>query len=167
MEGAAIITNRPEKIDLQDGVLHCETGPAIKYRDGFSIYAFNGTKIPGKWVEERETIDPAEILKCKDVEQRAAGAALVGWPRMSKALDQKVIDGDPDTDLGALVEMSLPDLPEAGRFLMAKCPRNGTICEGVPRVSDIDGLPIETAIAAQAWRDSLPASEYTHPEIRT
>lgn len=46
-------------------------------------------------------------------------------------------------------------------------PRNGLICEGVPHVSDIDGLPIETAIAAQAWRIGDPASEFEIPPVRT
>jgi len=86
---------------------------------------------------------------------------------MADKLNRKIIDGDPSSDIGALVELTLPGLPEPGRFLQAMCPRNGIICEGVPRESDIDGLPINTAIAAQAWRDGLPAAEYDHPSIRT
>ena len=115
---------------------------------------------------ERETIDPSIILKEEDVELRVVGCAIIGWARVASELDQKVLDGDPETDVGALVEMTIPELPRPGRFLMAMCPRNGLICEEVPRESDIDGLPIETAIAAQAWRDMLPQSEYTHPLIR-
>jgi hypothetical protein len=86
---------------------------------------------------------------------------------MVSALNRRIIDGDPDSDIGALIELTLPGLPEPGRFLQAICPRNGTIVEGVPRISDIDNQPIETAIAAQAWRDGLPASEYEHPLYRT
>jgi hypothetical protein len=70
-------------------------------------------------------------------------------------------------DIGQLIELALPGLREGGRFLKAHCPRNGIICEGVPRISDIDGLPIETAIAAQAWRIGDPQSEYAHPPQRT
>ena len=151
----------------ENGVIHCENGPAIAYPDGFEIYAWNGTRIPKEWVTNRDTIDPAVILAATNVEQRAAGAACIGWARIAEKLDRKIINGDPESDIGALVEMTLPGLPEPGRFLMAKCPRNGTICEGVPTVSDIDDLPIQTAIAAQAWRDCLPASEYVHPTIRT
>ncbi len=92
---------------------------------------------------------------------------MVGWPRMISHLNRRVIDGDPDTDLGALVELTLPGLPEPGRFLQAKCPRNGSIVEGVPRISDVDGLPIETVIAAQAWRVGDPQSDYIHPPKRT
>ena len=106
-------------------------------------------------------------MKESNVELRAAGAAIIGWPRMVKHLKRKVIDGDPETDLGALIELTLPGLSEPGRFLQAICPRNGIIVEGVPYVSDIDQLPINTVIAAQAWRDGLPTSEYQHPIFRT
>jgi len=98
---------------------------------------------------------------------RAAGAAMIGWPRMISHLNRRVVDGDPDTDLGALIELTLPELPEPGRFLQAKCPRNGIIVEGVPRISDVDGLPIETVVAAQAWRVGDPQSDYIHPPKRT
>jgi len=167
-EGAAIMTDRPMTLRRDEQTrLHCENGPALEYRDGFSVYAWHGTRLPKEWVENRQTIDPAEILKCENVEQRAAGAAMIGWPRMVAKLKRKIIDGDPDGDKGALIELTLPGLREPGRFLQAICPRNGTIVEGVPRVSDIDGMPIETVIAAQAWRIGDPQSEYTHPPVRT
>ena len=167
-EKFCIVSDFPMFICVDENNLpHCATGPSHQWRDGWALYHWHGVRVPAHWIEDTENVDPAEIIACENVEQRAAGAAILGWSRMSEKLDRKVIDGDPDTDIGALVELTLPGLPEPGRFLMAQCPRNGTICEGVPRVSDIDGKPIETAIAAQAWRDCLPASEYTHPAIRT
>ena len=149
------------------GRIHAENGPAVAYRDGFAIHAWHGVRVPARWIDGRATLDPVEVLKTQNVEQRAAGCAIIGWAKMSDKLDRRIIDGDPDSDMGALIELTLPGLPEPGRFLMARCPRNGTICEGVPRQSDIDGLPIETALAAQAWRIGDPQSEYQHPLVRT
>ena len=167
-EEFCIVTDFPEYIKTDENNLpHCENGPSHKWRDGWSLYHWHGVSVPGEWIENPEGFDPSDIIKCENVEQRAAGAAIIGWPRMAERLGRKVIDGDPETDMGALVELTMPGLPEPGRFLMAQCPRNGTICEGVPRVSDIDNLPIETVIAAQAWRDCLSASEYQHPALRT
>jgi len=165
---AVILTERPNKILRDDqNRLHCETGPALSYPDGFSIYAWHGTRLPAEWVENRTTIDPAIILKAGNVEQRAAGAALIGWPRMLKVLKEKVVDDSGSPDIGQLIELTLPGLPEPGRFLKAVCPRNGIICEGVPYVSDIDNLPINTALHAQAWRIGDPLSDYQHPPART
>jgi len=166
--GAVIMTDRPHILRRdEDNRLHCENGPALEYRDGFSVYAWHGTRLPKEWVENRETIDPSEIMKAENVEQRAAGAAMLGWPRMISKLKRKVIDGDPDSDVGALIELTMPGLRQPGRFLQAVCPRNGCIVEGVPRISDIDNKPIETALAAQAWRVGLTPSEYRHPPVRT
>ena len=146
---------------------HCEVGPSHRWRDGWALYHWHGVRVPDHWIENRANLDPVEVLKADNVEQRAAGMAIVGWPKAAKVLNRKIIDGDPETDMGALVELTMPGLPEPGRFLMAQCPRNGTICEGVPRISDIDNLPIDTVIAAQAWRVGDPQSEYQHPEVRT
>lgn len=92
---------------------------------------------------------------------------MLGWPRMVSKLKRKIIDGDPNSDMGALIELTMPGLREPGRFLQAVCPRNGIICEGVPRVSDIDNKPINTVLAAQAWRVGLTPAEYRHPDQRT
>ena len=86
---------------------------------------------------------------------------------MLSVLKAKVIDDSGSPDIGQLIELALPGLDQPGRFLKAECPRNGIICEGVPRISDIDGLPIETALHAQAWRIGDPLSEYQHPLVRT
>lgn len=86
---------------------------------------------------------------------------------MLKVLQHKVIDDSGNPDIGQLIELTLPGLPKPGRFLKAECPRNGTICEGVPYVSDVDDLPIQTALHAQAWRIGDPLSDYQHPTQRT
>jgi len=167
-ENVLAISDRPAVINRDtEGRLHCENGPSISYRDGWRLHHWHGTAVPAEWIENRANLDPAVVLKSKNVEQRAAGAAIVGWPKMVTKLKRKVIDGDPDTDMGALIELTLPGLREPGRFLQAQCPRNGIIVEGVPRISDIDNLPINTVIAAQAWRVGDPQSEYEHPPVRT
>jgi hypothetical protein len=167
-ENVLAISDRPSAVHRDEqNRLHCETGPAIAYRDGWSLYYWHGVSVPAEWIEQRATLDPARVLTAENVEQRAAGAAIIGWPKMVTKLKRKIIDGDPDTDMGALIELTMPGLREPGRFLQAKCPRNGIIVEGVPRVSDIDNLPINTVIAAQAWRVGDPQSEYEHPPLRT
>jgi len=167
-EKFCIVSDFPAEIHIDEqNRPHCETGPSHRWRDGWSLYHWHGVKVPEHWIEDRHNLSASEVLQEENVERRMAGCQIIGWAKVADQLDRRILDGDPDSDVGALVELTLPGLPEPGRFLMAKCPRNGTICEGVPPVSDIDGLPINTAIAAQAWRDCLPASEYTHPAIRT
>ncbi|MCD4663377.1 DUF6745 domain-containing protein, partial [Agrobacterium sp.] len=167
-EEFCIVSDFPEaiKVDEQNRP-HCENGPSHLWRDGWVLYHWHGVKVPAHWIENRETLDPNEVIRAENVEQRAAGAAIIGWPRMLSVLKAKVINDSGNGDIGQLIELTLPGLPEPGRFLKAECPRNGIIVEGVPRISDIDGLPIDTALAAQAWRIGDPQSEYMHPPRRT
>lgn len=166
-EEFCLVSDFPEVLRVDDqNRPHCETGPSHRWRDGWALYFWHGVKVPSHWIEDRKNLDPVEVLKAENVEQRAAGMQILG-ARMIPALKPRIIDGDPTSDMGALVEVTLPGFPETGRYLQAKCPRNGTIFEGVPKVSDIDGLPIETALAAQAWRIGDPQSEYMHPTRRT
>ena len=163
-----IVSDFPEiiKVDAENRP-HCEAGPSHRWRDGWSLYHWHGVRVPAHWIEDKANLDPNEVIRVQNVEQRAAGAAIVGMAKMLSVLKSKVINDSGSPDVGQLIELTLPGLSEPGRFLKAQCPRNGTIVEGVPRVSDIDGLPIDTAIAAQAWRIGDPQSDYTHPPRRT
>ncbi len=167
-EEFCIVSDFPERILIDENNRpHCDNGPSHRWRDGWALYHWHGVRVPAHWIEDRENLHPADVLAVENVEQRAAGAAIVGWPKMLEVLEAKVIHDSGNEDLGSLIELTLPGLPEPGRFLKARCPRNGIIVEAVPRVSDIDGLPIDTTVAAQAWRIGDPQSEYQHPPIRT
>jgi hypothetical protein len=162
------ISDRPRLINRDEqGRLHSELGPAIAYRDGWELHFWHGVKVPAHWIDDRVNLSPEEVIKADNVELRAAGCAIVGFPKMLSVLKARVINDSGSPTIGQLIELDLPGLSEPGRFLKAECPRNGTILEGVPRISDIDNLPIDTAIAAQAWRIGDPQSEYTHPPRRT
>ena len=167
-ENVCVISDRPSIINRDaEGRLHCENGPSIAYRDGWALHHWHGVSVPLHWIEKRADLDPNEVIKTENTEQRAAGAEIVGWPKMLSVLKARIINDSGSPDIGQLIELELPGLQTAGRFLKAVCPRNGIIVEGVPRISDIDGLPIDTALAAQAWRIGDPQSEYHHPTRRT
>lgn len=164
-EEFCIVSDFPEVLCVDDqNRPHCETGPSHRWRDGWELHYWHGVKVPAHWIEDRHNLDPVEVLKTDNVELRAAGAAIVGWPRMLDALDAKVVDSDPDPDHGDLLEVTLPGLPETGLFLRAYCKRNGLIVEGVPKISDIDGNPIKTVRAAQAWSFGKAEADFIYPD---
>lgn len=163
----AIVTRNPTTMSMLDGRLHSEVGPAIAYADGTEVYSVFGTVVPKKWVIEKNTISPEIILAERDTDKRAIGIKLIGYQRMKDKLNYKIIDGDPTTDIGALIELTIPDLPRPGRFLEAICPRNGSVFLGVPTNNPVDSKAITTAIGAQAFLARLPTDAYVHPKIRT
>ena len=166
-DGAIIACNRPAEIHKDEqGRLHNESGPAVMFRDGWTVHYVHGVSVPAHWVENRTALNPREVISHDNVEVRAIGAALVGWPKMLGALNARTINDSGCPDIGELIELDLPGLRQPGRFLKALCPRNGLIVEGLPRVDDF-GAPIETALHGQAWRVGMHLSEYRHPEVRT
>lgn len=166
-DSVVIASERPVLVGWDDqNRLHCDDGaayaPAVEYADGYKLFSWHGTAVPSHWIMGRDNLDPKDVMRQGDVEMRAAGAAIVGWTKMLRVLDYRVIDDSGNDDIGQLIELNFPGLGKPGRFLKAVCPRNGIFVEGVPRVSDIDNLPIETVAAAQAWLIGEPQSEYRH-----
>jgi hypothetical protein len=56
------VAERPDMLltDLR-GRLHCADGPALRYRDGWSVHAWKGVRVPAWMIEHPEKITPFEI----------------------------------------------------------------------------------------------------------
>ena len=75
------------------GQLHCENGPALEYKDGFSLWKLNGVDIDKKWIlMPREEMNPLEILKDKNVEVRKELINKIGMDDFSKKIPTREID---------------------------------------------------------------------------
>jgi hypothetical protein len=106
-----VFQDRPEKIKFDDqNRLHCEDGPAILYRDGFKVYAWHGTRIPAEWIEKKMEMDPKIALSWENIEQRRCAAEIMGWDRVLRQLDCRVIDCDEEPrDWQISIEVDLPE----------------------------------------------------------
>lgn len=163
-KGFAFVSDRPDLIVRNsNGRLSNDKGPAIRFRDGYSVYAFNGTNIPAEWITQRDTIDPAIILADKSVERRAAGLNAIGFARALDRLDWRVIDSEPNPEHGELIGIKFPGLPEEEWALKIECPRNKTIIEGVEK----DKLEAHTVKAAQAYKAGIPLKLFNYATKRT
>ncbi len=159
--GAAVITDRPRTLKRDDqNRLHCETGPAIEYRDGFAVHAWHGTRIPAEWIDDKAHLTAKIALTWPNIEQRRVAVEIVGWARILRELKARVIDADGDPQIGTLVEVKLPDLSRPARFCRVTCGTGREFAVGVPP-------EIDTALAAQAWMQGVPLADFIKPEIRT
>jgi hypothetical protein len=160
-EDVVVFQHRPEFIKMDDNSrLHCENGPAIRYRDGYSLYSWHGTRIPSEWIENKASLTPEIALTWSNIEQRRCAAEILGWDNVIRQLTHVVIDEDGDPEIGTLIEV---DIPEIGRekFLRVKCGTGRMFCIPVPP-------DMETAIEAQAWTWDLTVEDFgVGPEIRT
>ena len=112
-ENVLAISDRPTVINRdKQGRLHSEVGPSIAYRDGWQLHHWHGTSVPAEWIEKRADLSPNTVIKAQNVEQRAAGAAIVGWPKMLSVLKSKTVNKHANPNIGELIELTLPGLDE-------------------------------------------------------
>ena len=156
------IADRPAFIKKDDeGRLHCETGHAIEYRDGWGVSSWHGTIIPDEWLIDKQSLTAAKALAWPNLEQRRIACSdIVGWAKILNELNAKVIDEDGDPQIGTLLEVQLPDLTSPVRFCKVKCGTGREFAVGVPR-------EVKTALEAQAWMQGIELKNFMKPEVRT
>ena len=78
-EDFVIVCDRPVVLCRDaKGRLHSETGPAIAWADGWSVYAWHGTAVPAAWVVNKEAVRSEDVLNASNAELVQAGCALLG-----------------------------------------------------------------------------------------
>jgi len=153
-----IIQDRPIKILFDEqNRLHCQTGPAIQYGDGFEVYSWHGVNVPAKWI--RGELTSKEALKVSNLEQRRAACEILGWSKVLKELNSVVIDQDEDPMIGALLEVDIPDVGKE-RFLRVLCGTGREFCLPVPP-------DMRTALEANAWTYGIEPNRLRDLEVRT
>lgn len=159
-EDVLAISDRPKEIHQDGGGrLHSITGPAISYRDGWSLYYVHGASVPSEWITGREKLDPSMALTWQNVEQRRALAEIIGWDKVLSSLKSKVIDKDLDPMVGTLFEVDLPDSPKS-RFLRVQCGTGRFFSICVP-------TEMKTALDANAWSFNVNPQLIRKLEVRT
>ena len=159
-EDTVVFQDRPDVIKFDDrNLLHCEDGPAIHYRDGYSVFAWHGVRIPAEWITHREDLAPATALGWENVEQRRCACEIIGWATILRKLDASVIDTDEDPMIGTLVEVTIPEIGRE-KFLKVICGTGREFALPVPP-------DMETALAANAWTYGLDGDLLRELEVRT
>jgi hypothetical protein len=158
-QNVLVISDRPSLIKRDaEGRLHCENGPSIAYRDGWSLHHWHGVSIPAEWVTGKPP-SAKEALTWKNVEQRRAAAEIVGWAKILHQLKARVIDEDGDAEIGTLLEANIPDSGKE-RFLRVRCGTGREFALPVDR-------SCKTAAEANLWTFGLENDRSFLPEVRT
>lgn len=96
----AFISARPEWIHRDErGRLHCKSGAAVRYADGFSVFAIHGVRVPAKVVVAPESITIPEIESAGNAEVRRVMIERYGPERYLMDSEAKEIHRD---DFGIL-----------------------------------------------------------------
>ncbi len=140
---------RPERIVLREGpdsprLVHNETGPAIRFRDGFEVYCLNGIYVSADLVvTPADELDPRLVLSTPYAEVRREIVRKIGVERVLTELGAQTLDSREGYELLSL------DLGDGRRrpYLKMRNPSTGTW--------HIEGVhpDCETVQAALAWRN--------------
>lgn len=159
-EDTVVFQDRPQHIKFDDqNRLHCENGPAILYRDGYSIYAWHGVRTPAEWITNKGELTAKAALTWKNMEQRRAACEIVGWARVLRELNASIIESDEDPMIGTLLEVDIPDIGKE-KFLKVLCGTGREFAIPVPP-------KMKTALEANAWTYGLDGDVLRQLEVRT
>jgi hypothetical protein len=169
-----LVCDRPLEVHTDAGLdddapgrLHNADGPAVVWRDGWSLHFWHGVRVPA-WVVERPTV--AAVHAEPNVEVRRCAIEALGWDTYVGQARLVLVDAAPDPgNPGQQIE--LYQVPESvwgtpTRVLLAT---NGSPeRDGTRRRY---GLPvpagISTAVHAAAWTYGLDPDQYARLARRT
>jgi len=159
-EKFCIVSDFPEMLKIDDqNRAHGQDGPSHRWRDGWSLYHWHGVAVPEHWIMNKNSLSAKEAITWENIEQRRAACEILGWAKVLRELDAKVINEDGDPEIGTLVEVNLPDIGKE-KFLRVLC--------GTKREFAIPVPPeMKTALEAQSWTWGLEEKDFTIPEVRT
>ncbi len=147
-EEFCIISDRPTHLTVDErNRPHNETGPFCRWSDGSELYSWHGTRVPSKWILNKSDMDPTLALTHPQIEERRAAAEIIGWKKVLASVQSKVVDKDPDPEIGTLLQVDLPDSPDS-RFLQVRCGTGRDFVLPVPS-------EMRTALEANAWTYGL------------
>jgi hypothetical protein len=162
---------RPTKIERDErGRLHCETGMAIQWSDGWGLYRWHGVAVPAQVIEAPETITVAQIEAETNAEVRRCMVSRYGAGRYLLDSGAKELARD---EFGVLYRKDIPgDEPLVMVRVLNSTPEpDGTLTTAQAR--EAFGAPLVDRACAMAGLNGSAGKarwkEYflrVHPELR-
>jgi len=93
LQDFAFVCGLPREIHRDvEGRLHCETGPALQWKDGYSQYYWHGISVPRRWIDEPLSITGKDFLSEDNAEKRRVLHEILGTDRLVEILDLEIVD---------------------------------------------------------------------------
>jgi hypothetical protein len=91
--------------------LHCDSGPAIAWRDGWSLWFLHGVQVDERTVMHPETLTWQDVLREENAERRRIMAERMGWDRLVEEAGCELVHevDDPANAPHTLRLWTLPD----------------------------------------------------------
>jgi hypothetical protein len=162
-ENMVILTENPSVLYRDDeNRLHCESGPAIQYPDGWGVYVWHGVRVDKEIIEDSGSITLEKVLSMDNQEVRRVMLEIYGWNNFLKDMDSKSIHSDDKGDLVSTDKLVkyLDGEDSEARFVLVRDP--STDRRYALRVPP----DTKTATEGVAWTFGIDEAEY-QPEMET
>jgi hypothetical protein len=142
--------------------LHCDTGPALAWPDGWALYYWHGTPVPADLIERGWGVE--RIFAEDNVEIRRCAIERLGWDRFIAAAGLRQVGPaapDPGNPGQSLVLYDLPDrlFRRPARVLL--CTNGTPERDGTRRRYGLLVPPdVNDPVAAAAWTYGWPEPTY-------
>lgn len=161
-EGVCVISERPLTLRTEvwgdDGEvrLHCPDGPAMRYADGWDMYAWHGTNVPS-WVVTDPSVQ--RIAHEPNVEVRRCAIEHIGWASYIDQAGLRLVASAPDPGNPGS-DLLLYDMRRETRVLLAV---NGSVERDGRRRRYGLTVPgfLDDPVAAAGWTYGLSAEQYS------
>jgi len=142
--GICLVSERPAGINSPDGrLLHHEGGPAVRFRDNWSIWVIGGVVVDEQIVLHPDTQTIQQIRREGNTEVKRIRIERYGWDRYLAQVGAVAIDSRRN-DVEATRE-TLMRTPDGESVLVCACPSTARVYAlEVPR-------SVQTCERAQAW----------------
>lgn len=104
-----VVSNRPSKIISSNRQLHCEDGPGLQYRDGWSVWAIEGVRVTEQIVLRPETLTIPQIQKEDNAEVRRVMIQRYGASKYLEESGAEMVHVDQRTVKGGACRMLVKD----------------------------------------------------------
>ncbi|QDY81378.1 hypothetical protein FQU76_29395 [Streptomyces qinzhouensis] len=151
-EKTVVICERPVELHRDEaGRLDHGAGPALRFPDGFALYAWRGMPVPAAFLDELPSIDPARIQREENAELRRVMLEFYGYDRYLAESGARPVhkdeagtlwrirmDGDEDVVMVEVIN-STPEPDGTYRtYWLRVPPTTGTAKEGVAWTFGLD-----------------------------
>jgi hypothetical protein len=164
----ALVCDRPERLcwepsdatGVEGPRLHADRGPAIAWRDGFSLWYVHGVQVSRQIVDAPETLTPGQILGEPNVPLRRVMIDRFGADRLMMTANSEIVDQDQDR-LGRPRLLRRQRIPGDEDIVMVQVANATPDPEGWNRLHLLRVPPtVRSCAEAVAWTFGMEASEY-------
>ena len=100
-KGIVFMSEKPNKINWQDGILHSTDEAAIVYKDGYKLYSLEGVRVDEQIVMQPESITVEQIKGESNQERRRIMIQQLGVDKYLQDINAEIVDVDMRGVVGA------------------------------------------------------------------